>query len=132
MIQHSRWMPSMNSLIMPDLLDLDPEVTTAMLAMYRAYDPDLPADQRAQYCQMQLSMETDGGRASVSHAAKRVFIHPGDRFVGHRLTNCRFTDVAFDDNIRLESNQNLPLVLSRRRGRPDNLLLALQQGDQSN
>ncbi len=45
------------------LLDLDPEAATAMLALYRAYDPDLPAEQRVQYCSMQLSMETDGGRA---------------------------------------------------------------------
>ncbi len=91
------------------LLDLDPEAATAMLALYRAYDPDLPAEQKAKYCQMQLSMETDGGRASGSHAAKRVLIHQGDRFVGHRMTDRRFTDVAFNDRIKLETNQNLPL-----------------------
>ncbi len=91
------------------LLDLDPEAATAILALYRAYDPDPPADQRAKYCQMQLSMETDGGRASGSHAAKKVLIHQGDRFVGHRITNRRFTEVAFEDRIKLESNQSLPL-----------------------
>ncbi len=85
------------------LLDLDPEAATAILALYRAYDPDLPIEHRAKYCQMQLSMETDGGRAGGPHAAQRVLIHQGDRFVGHRITNCRFTDVAFDDRIKLES-----------------------------
>ena len=34
------------------LLDLDPEAATAMLALYRAYDPDLLAEQRAKYCQI--------------------------------------------------------------------------------
>ncbi len=87
------------------LLDLDPEAVTAMPALYRAYHPDLPKEERAKYCQMQLSMETDGGRATGSHAAKRVLIHQGDRFVGHKMTNCRFTEVPFEDRIKLESGQ---------------------------
>ncbi len=91
------------------LLNLDPEAATAMLVQYRVYDPDMPAEQRAEYCQLQLSMETDGGRSSGSHAAKRVLIHQGDRFVWHGMTDRLFTDVAFEDRIKLENNQNLPL-----------------------
>ncbi len=87
------------------LLDLDPEAAAAVLAICRAYHSDLPAEQRAQYCQMQLSMETDGG----SHAVKRVLIHQENCFVGHRMTNGRFTEVAFEDRIKLEGEQNLPL-----------------------
>ena len=30
-------------------------------------------------------------------------------FVGHRMTDRPFTDVAFDDRIKLETNENLPL-----------------------
>ncbi len=59
-------------------------------------------------------METDGGRASGSHAAKRVLIHQGDRFVGRRVTDRRLTDVPFEDRIKLESNQNLPLPTKSR------------------
>ncbi len=73
------------------LLDLDPEAATAMLTLCRAYYPDLPAEQGARFCQMQLSMKRDGGRASGSRAAKRVLIHQGNCFVGHRMTNCRMT-----------------------------------------
>ena len=90
-------------------LHLSSEAAAIVLAVYDAYNPDLTEDEKAKFCQLQLSTLPDGGRSFGNTEVKRALTHAGDRFVGHRMVGKRFTGVESNDKLKLDGTETLQL-----------------------
>ncbi len=89
---------------------LSPQAATMVYALLQSYDPQLPAERRAQYSQLQLSHLPDGGGLGVAGTTQRkVITHTRGRIIGHNLREKHFMDVTNEDRIKQNEARSYPL-----------------------